>query len=182
MWQKALPLGSAFCLGDNGGYRLAKRVAKVYCSYMRTNVGGHSKITATKEDYVRAIYILDTTQDGTGVTDIANRLTLSKSTVSERVKELVNEGLVVSELYGKVKLTKHGNEVGKKLTYKHRIIEVFLHNTLHIPKDKIHVEAERLEHAFSDDVIKRLATFLGNPINDPHGSTIPTITDWNSKK
>lgn len=157
-------------------------MVKVYCSYMRTKVGGHSKITATKEDYVRAIYILDTSQHSTGVTDIANKLALSKSTVSERVKELVNEGLVVSEPYGKVTLTKRGSEVGKKLTYKHRIIEVFLHNTLHIPKDKIHAEAERLEHAFSDDVIKRLATFLGNPVSDPHGSTIPTITDWNSKK
>ena len=116
------------------------------------------------------------------MTDIANRLGLSKSTVSERVKELVNEGLAASESYGKVKLTKRGNEVGKKLTYKHRIIEVFLHNTLHIPKDKIHAEAERLEHAFSDDVIKRLATFLGNPTNDPHGSEIPKVTDWNSNK
>ena len=125
---------------------------------------------------------MDTTQGTTGVTDIANRLGLSKSTVSERVKELVNEGLAASESYGKVKLTKRGNEVGKKLTYKHRIIEVFLHNTLHVPKDKIHAEAERLEHAFSDDVIKRLATFLGNPTNDPHGSEIPKVTDWNSNK
>jgi len=148
---------------------------------MRTKGGQSAHITATKEDYVRAIYILDTTQGTTGVTDIANRLGLSKSTVSERVNELVNEGLVVSEPYGKVKLTERGNEVGKKLTYKHRIIEVFLHNSLHIPKDKIHAEAERLEHAFSDDVIKRLATFLGNPKNDPHGSEIPKITDWNSK-
>ena len=149
---------------------------------MRTKGGQSAHITATKEDYVRAIYILDTTQGTTGVTDIANRLGLSKSTVSERVNELVNEGLVASESYGKVKLTKRGNEVGKKLTYKHRIIEVFLHNTLHIPKDKIHAEAERLEHAFSDDVIKRLATFLGNPTNDPHGSEIPKVTDWNSNK
>lgn len=147
---------------------------------MRTKGGQSTHITATKEDYVRAIYLLDSTQGTTGVTDIANRLGLSKSTVSERVSELVNEGLVVSEPYGKVTLTKHGVEVGKKLTYKHRIIEVFLHNTLHIPKDKIHAEAERLEHAFSDEVVKRLASFLGNPTNDPHGSAIPKVTDWNS--
>lgn len=149
---------------------------------MRTKGVQLAHITATKEDYVRAIYILDMTQGETGVTNIANRLTLSKSTVSERVKELVNEGLVVSEPYGKVTLTKRGSEIGKKLTYKHRLIEVFLHNTLHLPKDKIHAEAERLEHAFSDDVIKRLATFLGNPTNDPHGSPIPKVTDWNSNK
>jgi DtxR family transcriptional regulator, Mn-dependent transcriptional regulator len=149
---------------------------------MRTKKVGTIAITATKEDYVRAIFILALVLDDVGVTNIAKRLGLSKSTVSERIKELVESKLVVSAPYGKVQLTKEGFEVGKKLTYKHRIIEVFLHNTLHIPKDKIHAEAERLEHAFSDDVIKRLANFLGNPANDPHGSTIPKNIAWNFKE
>lgn len=146
---------------------------------MRTKTGRPLVITDTKEDYVRAIYILASAESEVGVTDIADRLGLSKSTVSERIKELVVSKLVVSAPYGKVQLTKEGVEVGKKLTYKHRIIEVFLHNILHIPKNKIHAEAERLEHACSDEVIQRLATFLGNPTNDPHGSAIPKIIDWN---
>lgn len=136
-------------------------------------------LTATKEDYVRAIYILRETTKETGVTQIAQRLSLSKSTVSERVKELVRDGLAIAEPYAPVALTKKGEEIGKKLTYKHRLIEVFLHGTLKVPMDKIHAEAERLEHAMSDDVIQRLAHFLDYPENDPHGSALPKITHWN---
>lgn len=65
------------------------------------------------------------------------------------------------------------------MTYKHRIIEVFLNDVLKVPKNKIHEEAERLEHAVSDDVIKRLAKFLEHPTSDPHGSDIPKIKKWN---
>ncbi len=149
---------------------------------MRTLEGVSSSITATKEDYVRAIYILAVAGKDTGVTHIARKLKLSKSTVSERVKELVRDGLAEAAPYAAVSLTKKGIETGKKLTYKHRLIEVFLYQTLHIPKDKIHAEAEKLEHAFSDEVIKRLAKFLGYPKSDPHGSVLPEISNWNFKK
>jgi DtxR family Mn-dependent transcriptional regulator len=141
---------------------------------MRTPSGTPLSITSTKEDYVRAIYILQKTNKVTGVTHIAERLNLSKSTVSERVKELAT-----AEHYGQVTLTVHGLDIAQKLTYKHRIIEVFLHKTLKMPKDKIHEEAELLEHAFSDDVIKRLAKFLDYPTSDPHGSAIPKVKNWN---
>jgi DtxR family Mn-dependent transcriptional regulator len=139
---------------------------------MRTLVTNKSPITSTKEDYVRAIYILNKNEQGTGVTHIAKRLNLSKSTVSERVKELVRDGLAVAAPYAEVELTPKGAAVGKKLTYKHRLIEVFLHQTLKMPKDQVHAEAERLEHAFSDEAIKRLDKFLKHPTHDPHGSPI----------
>lgn len=149
---------------------------------MRTMKGKRLDISATKEDYVRAIYILSELGEGVGVTHIADKLKLSKSTVSERVKELVRDGLVEATPYAQVFLTKAGLVVAKKLTYKHRIIEVFLHQVLHISKDKVHVEAEKLEHAFSDGVIKKLAKFLDYPTNDPHGSVIPKIANWNLNK
>ncbi|MAQ59488.1 hypothetical protein CL638_02145 [bacterium] len=144
---------------------------------MRTPSGTPPSISSTKEDYIRAIYIIQKATGEAGVTNIAERLKLSKSTVSERVKELVRDGFVVAEIYGQITLTAKGLGAAQKLTYKHRIIEVFLHETLKIPKDKIHEEAEKLEHAFSDDVIKRLAKFLHNPVNDPHGSPIPKFKD-----
>jgi DtxR family transcriptional regulator, Mn-dependent transcriptional regulator len=139
---------------------------------MRTVAMTKPALTSTKEDYVRAIYILNKNEEGAGVTQIAKRLKLSKSTVSERIKELVRDGLAVAPLYAEVTLTTKGAAIGKKLTYKHRLIEVFLHETLKMPKDQVHAEAERLEHAFSDEAIKRLDVFLKHPTHDPHGSPI----------
>ncbi len=136
-------------------------------------------INATREDYVRAIYILQESAQDTGVKQIAERLSLSKSTVSERLKGLVKDGLVTADLYAPAKLTKKGLDVGRKLTYKHRIIEVFLSQVLDVPANRVHEEAEKLEHACSDDVIKRIAKLLNYPTSDPHGSIIPKVKNWN---
>ncbi|KXJ98166.1 MAG: Iron-dependent repressor IdeR [Parcubacteria bacterium OLB19] len=146
---------------------------------MRTLRSKTVAVSATKEDYVRAIYLLQNSPKGATVTDIALRLGLRKSTVSERIKELVKDGLVTADPYADISLTKEGVFLGEKMTYKHRIIEVFLNDVLKVPKNKIHEEAERLEHAVSDDVIKRLAKFLEHPTSDPHGSDIPKIKKWN---
>jgi len=137
-----------------------------------------ASLSATREDYIRAIYTLEESSGSAKVTQIAERLGLSKSTVSERLKELVREGLVEAEPYAEVSLTKKGQEAGKKLTYKHRVIEVFLNEKLKLPKSKVHVEAHKLEHSVSDEVIQRLAKFLDHPDTDPHGSEIPKIKSW----
>ncbi len=136
-------------------------------------------LSATREDYIRAIYTLEESSDSVGVTQIASKLGLGKSTVSERLKDLVQDGLVKADPYSDVSLTKKGRETGQKLTFKHRVIEVFLNETLGLPKSKVHAEAHQLEHAVSDEVIQRLAKFLGHPATDPHGSTIPKIKKWN---
>lgn len=141
---------------------------------MRT-ISSNGRLSTTKEDYLRAIYILSQETDSTHVSDIADRLNLRKSTVSERLKELAALGLVTAEPYATVALTPAGEARGKKLTYKHRVIEVFLSDTLGLPDDQVHREAELLEHAFSDEAVKRLAAFLHHPTHDPHGSEIPQI-------
>lgn len=158
---------------------IAENQDVLYCSCMRTLDVKSSPISATKEDYIRAIYILSESGKETGVTHIAKRLGLGKSTVSERMKELVKGGLVVADPYAQVELTKKGKDIGEKMTFKHRIIEVFLNDVLLVHKDNVHKEAEKLEHAFSDDVIKRLAKFLKHPVSDPHGTPIPKIKNWN---
>jgi DtxR family Mn-dependent transcriptional regulator len=129
-------------------------------------------MSPTREDYVRAIYLLQSAGEDPGIIQIAKRLNLSKSTVSERIKELTKDGYTISAPYSTISLTKRGHELGKKMTYKHRLIEVFLHQTLKLPLELIHEEAERLEHAFSDEAVERLATFLKHPTHDPHGSPI----------
>jgi DtxR family Mn-dependent transcriptional regulator len=136
-------------------------------------------ISNAREDYLRAIYILQLESGEASVTRIATRLGLSKSTVSERIKDLAEAGFVKADPYSAIVLTKTGEQLGEKLTYKHRVIEVFLNSVLNMPKSKVHAEAEKLEHAMSDEVIQRLAKFLNNPTTDPHGSEIPTIKNWN---
>lgn len=141
---------------------------------MRTN---HSvrNLSDTQENYVRAIFLLSKDDHGTTVTALADKLQLNKSTVSERLKNLASDGLAVAPLYGKISLTPAGMKLGEKITHKHRLIEVFLHQTLGMPKEAVHREAEQLEHALSDEVAKRLHTFLNHPTHDPHGSEIPTL-------
>ena len=130
-------------------------------------------ITATREDYLRAMYALEQKHArGIGVLELADTLGLAKSTVSERLQELAGLHLIQYQKYAPLRLTKKGSAVAKKLTYKHRLIEVFLHATLHLPRNKVHAEAHKLEHAFSDEVTERLRAFLGNPHVDPHGSPI----------
>lgn len=134
-------------------------------------------LSATREDYIRAIYLLSQSAP-VGVTQVAERLRLSKSTVSERMKDLVEDGFVIADPYSAISLTAEGLKVAETLTYKHRIIEVFLHKTLGLSKELVHAEAEQLEHACSDDVIKRLAKFLDYPTEDPHGTKIITPRKW----
>lgn len=128
-------------------------------------------LTSTKEDYLRAIHSL-----GQGVevkpVEIARYLKLSKQTITERLQDLSKDGLVNYKRYGSASLTTKGQRVAQKLTYKHRVIESFLYTLLKQPKDEIHEEAHRLEHAFSDKSIKALHGLLGKPKIDPHGSKI----------
>lgn len=130
------------------------------------------KITPTREDYVRAIHCLGEQGVQVRIIDIARYLLLARSTVSERVHDLERARLIKTNRSGGITLTTRGHGLAEKLTYKHRLIEVFLHTVLDIPSSDIHAEAHKLEHAFSDKVIERLAKFLGNPDVDPHGKKI----------
>jgi DtxR family Mn-dependent transcriptional regulator len=141
---------------------------------MRTN-SFVQKLSSAKEDYIRAIYLLNSHDIDATVTDIAKKLNLRKSTVSEGLKDLVTAGLVIAPLYGKVTLTATGTKIGERITFKHRLIEVFLYETLKMPIDSVHAEAEILEHALSDTVAEKLSTYLNQPTHDPHGSKIPKL-------
>lgn len=132
--------------------------------------------TAVKEDYLRALWRLQEKGEGeVRLVDIATYLGLSRSTVSERVRALAEEGYVTHSHYGQIAFTRRGYALGKKLTHKHRVIEVFLHDVLKVPARAVHAEAHALEHALSDDVTRRLGKWLGNPQTDPHGVRIPTL-------
>ena len=133
-------------------------------------------ITPTKEDYLRAIYLATQGKKNLRTVRLARQLKLAKSTVSERVRELARQGLIHHRRYSTLGLTKKGRRIATRLTYKHRIIEVFLHIVLKMPKNHVHREAHKLEHAFSDEVIFRLGKFLGNPKRDPHGKSLTGLS------
>ena len=132
--------------------------------------------TQNQEDYLRTIYNLyeENKQIITSV-DVANGLKISKPAVSKMLKKILKQKLIKMKPYSSIKFTAKGLREAKKLTYKHRIVEVLLLNILKVKKNKMHEEAHKLEHAFSDESINKLATFLNNPKFCPNGKKIPDI-------
>jgi DtxR family transcriptional regulator, Mn-dependent transcriptional regulator len=141
--------------------------------FVYTNIMLSKPLSATREDYLRAVCRLQEENSGfASTTETARYLHLSKSTVSERLKELMRDGLVVPGKYSSIKLTPRGRRLARSITFKHRILEVFLHSKLGISRSRVHAEAHRLEHGVSDEVAKKLHRFLGSPKKDPHGMKI----------
>ena len=102
--------------------------------------------------------------------------------MTERIQGLNSKGFVSKERYGGLSLTDKGMDIAEWLTWKHRVIEVFLHDILKLDISKIHEEANKLEHAFSDEAIGKLYNFLTayfkkEVLKDPHGQPLPIISN-----
>jgi DtxR family Mn-dependent transcriptional regulator len=130
--------------------------------------------TEAVEDYAEAIYALERRADGpVGTSALAKRLGVSPGTVTAMVKRLADLGLAVHEPYRGVTLTESGERVALEVIRHHRLIEAFLAEALGMPWDRVHDEAEVLEHYISEDLEERIAAALGDPSHDPHGDPIP---------
>lgn len=126
------------------------------------------------EDYVKVIYTFTEWQDKPITsTQLAQRLGVANSSVSEMVRKLKEQGLVDHKPYGAVTLTADGERLALSMVRRHRLIETFLVQELGYRWDEVHDEAETLEHAVSDTFIDRMAAKLGHPVRDPHGDPIP---------
>jgi DtxR family Mn-dependent transcriptional regulator len=130
--------------------------------------------TASVEDYLKTIYEIEENSGAAATTDIATRLAVAPASVSGMVRRLAGQGLLEHERYRGVRLTDEGRRVALSTMRRHRIIELFLTEQLGYPWDQVHDEAERLEHAASDELVDRMAAVLGEPTLDPHGAPIPT--------
>ncbi len=132
--------------------------------------------TAAIEDYAKAIYTLEERADEGVVTTtaVAERLGVTPGSVSAMLKKLDAAGLVAHEPYRGVTLTDQGRRVALEVVRHHRLIELFLAEILDMPWDRVHDEAEILEHVISEDLESLIAVKLGNPTADPHGDPIPT--------
>lgn len=129
-------------------------------------------LTRSAEDYLKAIYALS----GGGpvsTTQLAQRLGLAPASVSGMIRRLSDQALLDHEPYRGVELTDAGRRVALRMVRRHRLIEAYLVEQLGYRWDDVHAEAERLEHAVSDQLVERMAAVLGHPRVDPHGDPIP---------
>ncbi len=125
------------------------------------------------EDYLKNIYSLQTTDGKVTNMILAEKMNISPAAVSDMISKISKSGYIKNTPYKGFELTKKGEVIAINLVRKHRIWEVFLVKDLAYPWEKVHSEAENLEHASSDELISRLEAFLGNPKFDPHGHPIP---------
>lgn len=132
------------------------------------------ELTAPVEDYLKIIYDIEREEDAAATNDIAQRLQIAPASVSGMVRRLAGQGLVDYERYRGVRLTESGRRAALRTIRRHRVIEAYLVQALGYSWDVVHEEAERLEHAASDDLIDRMARAIGEPSTDPHGAPIPT--------
>jgi DtxR family transcriptional regulator, Mn-dependent transcriptional regulator len=133
--------------------------------------------TESIEDYAKAIFALKRRENGpVGTSALAERLGVSPSSVTAMLKRMAEMGLVVHEPYRDVQLTEAGERVALEVLRHHRLLEAYLAEALQVPWDRVHEEAEVLEHYISEELEERIAAALGEPARDPHGDPIPGPT------
>jgi len=135
---------------------------------------GTPELSAPVEDYLKAIYDLERSGSAAGTNELAARLGIAPASVSGMVRRLADQGLITHERYRGVRLTDEGRRAALRTIRRHRIIEAYLTQALGYAWDLVHDEAERLEHACSDELVDRMAAAIGEPLHDPHGDPIPT--------
>jgi DtxR family Mn-dependent transcriptional regulator len=127
------------------------------------------------EDYAKAIYAIAHRGHGPATTNaLAERLGVTAASASGMCKRLGELGLVVHVPYKGVELTPDGERVALEVIRHHRLLELYLAESLDVPWDRVHAEAEVLEHVLSEELEELIAAKLGNPTVDPHGDPIPT--------
>jgi len=132
--------------------------------------------TSAVQDYLKAIHQLGGSRHGVSTSGLAERLAVSPASVSGMLKRLDARGLVSHKRYQGVKLTRRGTREAVEMIRHHRLIELYLANVVGMPWDKVHAEADALEHVISEDLESRLDELLGYPTTDPHGHPIPSAS------
>ncbi|MBP1683664.1 MAG: DtxR family transcriptional regulator [Ignavibacteriaceae bacterium] len=127
----------------------------------------------SKEDYLSVIYKSADDNGEIKANQIAEQLNISAAAVTDMLRKLSQEGYVNYKRYKGTKLTKSGEEYARSMVRRHRIWELFLHQVVGLPWDKVHDEAHNLEHSASDELINRMEEMLDYPEYDPHGDPIP---------
>ena len=132
-------------------------------------------LSASVQDYLKAIYVQTCNGQPTRTMELATALNIRPASVTNMLQKLADTrpDLVVYQKHRGVILTPKGKKAALRVIRQHRLIEQFLYQILEYPLDKIHEEADRLEHAVSPYFTERLARLLQHPNFDPHGDPIP---------
>jgi DtxR family Mn-dependent transcriptional regulator len=130
--------------------------------------------TEALEDYAKGIYSLSQSREGPVTTgELAERLGVTPATATSMLKRLAGLGLIDYLPYKGATLTDAGEKVALEVIRHHRLIETYLSEALGMPPDRVHDEAEVLEHYISEELELLMAAKLGEPSHDPHGTPIP---------
>lgn len=130
-------------------------------------------LSQSMQSYLKVIYEILELHDRATTSVIAARMGLSQPSVTSMIKRLADLNLVRHEPYQGVKLTRAGERIAVEVIRHHRLLELYLTDSLGVPWDQVHDEAEKLQHAISEDLEDRIAAALGDPRVDPHGAPIP---------
>ena len=138
-----------------------------------------TRLSEAIQDYLREIYKLGVAGDRVTTTALARAMGVSPASASAMVKKLAALSLVEHAPYRGVTLTAEGEQVALEVTRHHRLLELYLAQTLGIDVDEVHDEADRLEHVISEELEARIDEALGFPTHDPHGDPIPDANlEW----
>jgi len=132
-----------------------------------------ASLTQSMENYLKAIFEIQERAERATTSSIAERMSLAAPSVTAMVKKLAELRLVTHEPYQGVQLTHAGEMAAAEVVRHHRLIEKYLSEALGVPWDRVHEEAEKLEHVISEDLEERIDGALGYPTVDPHGAPIP---------
>ena len=131
------------------------------------------ELTDAIQDYLKEIYKLESSGRRVTTSALAEQLEVSAPSVTSMLKKLASLGLVEHERYRGARLTPRGERVALEVIRHHRLLEQYLSQTLGLPIDELHAEADRLEHALSEELEAHIDRTLGFPTHDPHGDPIP---------
>ena len=134
------------------------------------------RLSRSVEDYLKAIYTLTERAEAASTSSLAEVLDVQPASVTGMVKRLAECGYLKHHRYRGVHLTEVGTREALRIIRRHRILETYLQTHLGYSWDDVHGEAERLEHAASEDLIDRMAAALENPSHAPHAAPLPTLS------
>jgi DtxR family Mn-dependent transcriptional regulator len=130
-------------------------------------------LTVAVQDYLKAIYALETAGERVTTSALASRMGVSAPSATAMTKRLAELGLVERAPYRGVALTQEGLLGALEVLRHHRLLERYLVDRLGLSIDEVHAEADRLEHALSEELEAKIDAELGYPTHDPHGDPIP---------